>query len=458
MTPSQPSCLRETVMASRESREMSFLAAGSAMYTRRVSVCTEQAFLDVVKLIRSCDVSFMNMEGLIGHPDAYPLKPYSFASYFSGEPWLAEEYKWTGFNLTSLANNHSTDWSPEAIYETTRRLDDAGIVHAGAGKNLTAAREPGYLDTKNGRVALISIDSSMEQGEFARPTMASDARGAVLGRPGVNAIRYEVYIETDKETFESLKRIRSQLKMDVFRGREKDTEAEIFFSNAGNPGLKFRLGDRPGFHTEADPKDVEANLRWVRNAKAMADYVLVTHHTHANGNHETGPYVEVPAEFVQKLAHDCIEAGADAFLGHGYHGKGIEIYQGKPIFYDLGWFAWMVETLPRYPSDLYEEWGLGADALPVDIVNARPAGGFGTSSLWNEGLLYEFTLDAGRVTALKLHPVTMGRELPPWERGLPRRASGSAAEKIFKRYQEMSEAFGTRMDYENGVGVVRVPE
>ena len=52
----------------------------------------------------------------------------------------------------------------------------------------------------------------------------------------------------------------------------------------------------------------------------------------------------------------------------------------------------------------------------------------------------------------------MGRELPPWQRGVPRRASGSAAEKIFKRYQEMSAAFGTRVDYENEVGVVQIPD
>ena len=106
----------------------------------------------------------MNFEGQIGHPDAYAIKPYSFASYFFGEKWIAKEYAWTGFNLTSLANNHMNDWSHHAIEESMKQLDEAGIVYAGAGMNLTAAREPGYLDTKNGRVALISIDSSSING------------------------------------------------------------------------------------------------------------------------------------------------------------------------------------------------------------------------------------------------------------------------------------------------------
>ena len=32
----------------------------------------------------------------------------------------------------------------------------AGITHAGTGQNLAEARMPGYLETKNGRVALIA--------------------------------------------------------------------------------------------------------------------------------------------------------------------------------------------------------------------------------------------------------------------------------------------------------------
>lgn len=445
-------------MNGQEARILSVMAAGSAMYTRRVSVSQQPGFLEVVNLIRGHDVSFMNMEGMIGDPEAYPSKPYSFASYFAGEPWLAQEYKWTGFNLASLANNHMTDWSPPALYTTMRCLDEAGIIHAGAGMNLTAAREPGYLDTANGRVALISIDSSHEQGEFVQPTMASDPKGRVPGRPGVNVIRYNVIVDADRQTMDDLRRIRAKLNMEAFRGRERDTDETMFFSNGGNPGMTFRLGNQPGFHTEPVAKDLEHNLRWVRNAKQMADYVFVTHHTHANGDHETGPYAEVPAEFVKTIAHACIDAGADAFLGHGMHGKGIEIYKGKPIFYDLGWFSWMVETLPRYPSDLYDEWGLDCDALPADIVNARPAGGFGVSSAWNEGVLSEFGFESGRLTGITLHPITMQRHKSAWDRGLPEIARGEAAERILARYQEMSKALGTDMVVSNSKGLVTVDD
>jgi len=447
-------------MASKENGDnpdaMRFIAAGSAMYTRRVSVSRNKDFLDLVELIRSCDISFMNMEGLIRDEKAYPLKPYSFASYFNGETWLAEEYKWTGFNMCSLANNHTTDWSPEAMYTTEKLLDAAGIVHAGTGVNLTAARQPAYADTPKGRVALISIDSSYEYHEFAQVQMASEPRGSVPGRPGMNGIRFNCYYQVDKQTLVDLRAIQKKLGLRMPTvNKEADNEDDLFFSNGGAPGIRFTLGEEVGFHTKAVQKDVEANLRWVENAAAMSDHVLVTHHTHAQGDHKSGPFALVPAHFVRDFAHACIDSGATAFLGHGMHGKGVEIYKGKPIFYDLGWFSWQVETLSRIPSDGYENWGLDANATPTDFAKARPGGGFGSAGFF-DGVLSEFTMDGDKLVGVKLHPITMGRELPVWQHGLPMLARGATAKAIIERYQKMSEAFGTRIDFEDGVGVIRL--
>ena len=341
--------------------------------------------------------------------------------------------------------------------ESMKQLDEAGIVYAGAGMNLTAAREPGYLDTKNGRVALISIDSSHEQGEFVQPPMASDPKGKFKGRPGNNTIRYDVILDAKKETIDSLRKIRKDLNLENFRGREGDKDKHLFFPNGGNPGITFRESEEPGFTTISYQKDVDANIKWIKNAKQMADYVIVSHHTHANGNKKTGPYAEVPADFVKKFAHDAIDAGADICLFHGMHGKGIEIYKGKPIFYDLGWFSWMVETLPSFPYDLYDNWELDPySSLPIDITNARPAGQFGVSPLWNQGFLYDFKMKEGEVIEIKLHPMHMGRDRPMWERGLPRIAHGKMAIDILNRQVEMSKELGTDIIIENEIGIVKL--
>ena len=96
---------------------------------------------------------------------------------------------------------------------------------------------------------------------------------------------------------------------------------------ANNHGSDYGEG---GFSlsTIANRDDVEANLKWVRDARRMADWVLVSFH-----NHGASPSPDEPSEHAKLLARACIEAGADVFIGHGPHrDRGIEIYQGKPIW------------------------------------------------------------------------------------------------------------------------------
>ena len=63
---------------------------------------------------------------------------------------------------------------------------------------------------------------------------------------------------------------------------------------------------------------------------AGADLVVFSIHWGPNLNH-------VPSQGFEDFAHAVIEAGADIFHGHSAHVfQGIEVYKGKPIFYDTG--------------------------------------------------------------------------------------------------------------------------
>ena len=46
-----------------------------------------------------------------------------------------------GPDIVALANNHALDYGSEALSDTIRVLDEAGILHAGAGENLDEAKE-----------------------------------------------------------------------------------------------------------------------------------------------------------------------------------------------------------------------------------------------------------------------------------------------------------------------------
>jgi poly-gamma-glutamate capsule biosynthesis protein CapA/YwtB (metallophosphatase superfamily) len=63
-----------------------------------------------------------------------------------------------GFGIVSLAGNHIADCGAEGIADTIAELDRQGIAHAGAGLNISAAREPAIIECKGRRIALLSYN------------------------------------------------------------------------------------------------------------------------------------------------------------------------------------------------------------------------------------------------------------------------------------------------------------
>jgi len=78
----------------------------------------------------------------------------------------------------------------------------AGLVHAGTGRDLEEAREPGYVETKNGRVALISVSSGNKSHGWAGLPKAG-----LRGRPGVNPLRVSMKYMVDTRAAAELERI-----------------------------------------------------------------------------------------------------------------------------------------------------------------------------------------------------------------------------------------------------------
>src|SRR5271156_1039895 len=119
-------------------------------------------FKIVLDRLKRGDVLFGNMESTI-----FDVRHFSGAAYsYEGDwtnaslPAVAADLREMGFDLVSRANNHVMDWGIEGMRETGRRLDEAGIVHAGAGETRGLARAPQYYETPVARVALVSFAST----------------------------------------------------------------------------------------------------------------------------------------------------------------------------------------------------------------------------------------------------------------------------------------------------------
>ena len=82
---------------------------GDSIITRRLSVYTEPAFTQLIELVRGADAAFTNIEMLFHDFEPYPMNE-SGGTYMRAEPALAKELAWAGFDLGSLANNHTGDY------------------------------------------------------------------------------------------------------------------------------------------------------------------------------------------------------------------------------------------------------------------------------------------------------------------------------------------------------------
>jgi len=424
-------------------KTIKIVATGDSILTMRQSVHTEPEFLEMVERIRGADLAYTNLEVLLCDYDCYPAAE-SGGTYMRSDPAMLDEYRWMGFDIFSTANNHSLDYSVGGLLATIKNLKDAGVPYSGTGENLAEAREPAYIETRGGRAALISASSS-----FASFGRAGPARRDMHGRPGLNPLRHETKYVVSENSIKALKLIAKELSL---RKVSDIDDTHNFLRN------KFVVGDDIGVHTRPNKDDMEGNLDSIREAARQADWVLFSLHCHQGREEDNFR----PAEFIEEFARNCIDAGAHAFLGHGPHFmKGIEIREGKPIFYSMGNFIYQNMTIPRMPAEFYERFGLDKySGTPADVYDARSK--FHHSYVGPHA--YErwisfypsMVFEGDRLKELNLYPIELGETRPRSQRGRPISAESKKAEKILEILKERSEPYGTEISVENGVGVVAI--
>jgi len=419
----------------------SLAATGDTVITRRVSVYEDDpVFKNLVAVIRAADAGFTNLEislfrmaDFSGYPQAE-----SGGIWFVGPPEAAQDLKWMGINLFNRANNHATEYGVEGMIATDRLLDSVSLVHAGSGMTLGEANQARYLDTSKGRFALIGFATT-----FTPMSRAADARPGARGRPGINALRAERRYELNPQELKELRQIMRDLGQQV----PENEDAAVEFAET-----KFMPGKATKVVEKVNSSDEERILRSVRNATQQADFVIVTSHSH-----EPSEDVLSPPPFLVEFIKKCIDAGADAFIVHGPHQlRGIEIYKGKPIFYSLGNFIFQNETSDSLPSDLYEPYALGEEALPADLMNARYKNGtvgFPASPIWYESVVAVPYFKGHKLSELRLYPIELGQKAPRSQRGTPRLANDEVAREIIHRLATLSAPFGTKITLENGLGI-----
>ncbi len=416
---------------------------GDSIITRKLSVYEEPEFLRMIDLLRGADLAFTNLEILFHDWESYPMSS-SGGTYMRAQPELVQEFVWAGIDIGSLANNHSGDYGPPAMLLTEKYVREAGMVAAGVGRSLAEAREAKFIETKDGRVALISLAST-----FPNHSMAGKSRDDIPPRPGLSHLRHIRTYEVTKDQLEGVRATMRDLKMNP----PAEGTSLNFLRN------RFELADAPGVRTEPHPEDMAEIAMIVSNARRQADYVMVTIHAHEGA---PGPDSRmVPAQFLVTFARAMVDAGASAFVGHGPHAlRAIEMYKGVPILYSLGDFVFQNETLQRLPYENYHGVGLNESDGLADFNEARynnDTTGFPTiPEIW-EAVIAVPEWSGQQLVELTLHPISLGYGQPRHVRGRPMMAEGALADKILQDLVRLSEPYGTQFEIKDGVARVVLP-
>ncbi len=254
---------------------VTLMAAGDILIDREKP---DSIFRYVAETLRSADITFANCEQMFsdkGNPNAI------HASY--SDPVNIQALLNTGIDLVSLANNHTLDWGVEGLLDTMSRLKKAGLPYVGVGKNLTQARRPVILERQGTKV-----------GFLAYGCVGPDGYEAEEDKPGYAPVRsWTIYEKVDYQ-----------------------------------PATPPRIVSFPY------KEDLAAMVEDIRELKTRADVVVVSFHW---GQHLMPRVIPM---YCFDIGHAAVDAGADLILGgHTHILKGIEVYQGKVIFYSLSNFA-----------------------------------------------------------------------------------------------------------------------
>lgn len=432
---------------------------GDAVVTRRLSGLEDPRFTRLIDEIANVDAAYVNFEQTTPRLPATPEVGYR-AIRLGAPDWTIDELSRLGFNLFGLANNHSTDYTFLGVEDTLAAFSERELASSGCGRSLREARMPCYLETPHGRISMISVNST-----YAHSSLAADGDLQSGPRAGINPLRYRTEYCVASTLFDELCEIdealgtaeatRHLVGTGIFPLREEvmqDPDRLLFM------GKTFKRSLTSHVQTTPLPEDLDAINKWINHARYSSDVVVVGLHAHESPG--DGLNQDAMADFIPLAARSFIDAGADIVFGHGPHRlRGIEVYQGRPIFYSLGNFMFQDHSLELVDPIQFEAFGLDRDSTPAALhryreitKDGRPKGFHADEASW-EAVAALCEIERGNLRSVRLLPIVLDRGLESHSlRGVPLVAKEASSLGILQRLSHLSEPFGVNVEVGTGGG------
>lgn len=113
-------------------------------------------FLETAEFTASADLTIGNLETAIT-----PGRPIQTGEMmFRADPAAVSGLTYAGFDILSLANNHTPNFGDIGLKNTFKYLHEAGIDYMGAGENYQAARQPVIKKVNDVTIAFLAYNDS----------------------------------------------------------------------------------------------------------------------------------------------------------------------------------------------------------------------------------------------------------------------------------------------------------
>ena len=390
----------------------------------------------IKEIVEKADAKLFNLENVLSDRRIY-------ASSYCGGTWLLAKENTLddtlkfGFNGCSFANNHTMDFSYEGLFDTLQAAKKRNLPICGAGKDLEEASDYVVIDTPNGKCALISICATFDNA--ARAGYASDY---LIGRPGLNPLRFSIEYHITPEHMKALKEMSAGTHIDGRRNRSRmggytPMPPEGCF---GFGEYNFRESEVEGKFSRVNANDMERTENTIKKALEECENVIVNIHSHEI-KHDAD---NEPDDFLIEFCRKCIDSGASAVIGTGTHQlKAVEIYNGKPIFYSLGNFIFQSDMVFCMPDDFREKYKMPYGLTAREQIQERVK--LGNGGLHNDvnnfrSLMPFMTFEDGKLTELKLYPLRLDMHT-----GFPALADEHETKIIYDYLCDRNSQFGTKI-------------
>ncbi len=375
---------------------MKFTAVGDMIIQQRIPE-GYKGYEELRPFIERGDARFFNLETTLNEVGECPAAQLSGGTYIRTTPKVLGDIEKLGFNMMSFNNNHAFDFSHEGFMKTLEAVEATDFIHAGCGRNLAEASMARFLDTANGRVALIAVNTN-----FNPIMLAGEQTDFVQGRPGINGLLLDEKFEVNEEEFEFVKRLAETTGVNVARtisakegyyALPKDDEARF-------GELVFKKSDRTKWVRHVKKADMERVRKALEIARFQADEVIVSVHSHQLD----GTKKEDISEFLQEFA----------------------------------------------PNEFYEKHSLKPEAGIYNLLKNRSTDF--TVGLMEDKKMFETVIpywetENGKLTKIELLPIMSKMDGNKSEIGLPRIAEDTS---FMKRLNDISEPFGVRVVEKDG--------